>query len=259
MRRPHFLGALLAEQAAVAVRELAAVQLQLYPLGHVGGAGIDGAGRAGVVEYFEGDDLQFALQTRMRKSYVVAGLDVGVGDVGMGHAQRCKNSLANVVVPGGAGHGGDDLSGGHIEKIVVGVVAAETGGGLHEAQLVDDFFARVSRVRPEQQIAFAESHAAAMREQIADGHFVRDIRVVHHEAGEALVDGIVPGELAFIDQCGERGGSECFGVGADAEQGEFVDRRGIAEFAHAVSFGDDDLAVFHDGDGHAGDVEGFHG
>jgi hypothetical protein len=88
---------------------------------------------------------------------------------------------------------------------------------------------------------------------------VRDIGVVHNEAGQSLVDGIVPGELAFIDQRGQRGGCESLSVRTDAEQREFVDWRGIAEFAHSITFGDDDLAVFHDRYRHAGDVESFHG
>jgi len=36
-------------------------------------------------------------------------------------------------------------------------MAAEAGRGLHEAQLVNDFVARVGRLRPEQQIAFAQA------------------------------------------------------------------------------------------------------
>ncbi len=45
------------------------------------------------------------------------------------------------------------LSGSHVKQIVIGVVAAEAGGRLHEAELVDDFFARISRVRPEEEVA----------------------------------------------------------------------------------------------------------
>ncbi len=120
------------------------------------------------------------------------------------------------------------------------------------------FLTRIGRVWPEQEIAFAQAHAAAVREQVADGHLVGDVWVVHDEAGETLVDGIVPGELTFIDQRGERGSRECFRVRADAEHGEFIDGGRIAQFADAVAFGDEDLAVFHDGNGHAGDVESLH-
>lgn len=204
------------------------------------------------------DHLQFAVDTRVRKSDVITGLDSGVGDIGVVHAERPEDALANVLVPGDAGDGGDDLAGRHVEKVVVSILAPKTGGRLHEAQLVDDFFAGVGRVRPEKKIAFPESQAAAMGEQIADGHLVGDIRIVHDEAGEMLIGGIIPGELAFVNKRGERCGGEGFRVGADAEKSEFVDRSGISEFTNAVAFGHQNLAVFHNGDGHAGDIEGLH-
>ena len=235
------------------------VQLQLYPLGHVGRTGIDGAGGAGIVEHFKRDDLQFVFHAGMREGHIIRGLNVGVADIGVGHAERDEDALANVVIPRSAGHRWDDLPGGHVEKIVVGVMAAKTGRGFHEAQLVDNFVAIVGSVGPEEQIALAEPHAASMREQVADGHFVRDVGIVHDETGEALIDGIVPGKLAFVDQGGEGGGGEGFGVGADAEQGEFIDERAIPQFADSVAFGDQDLTVFYDGDGHAGNVKGLHG
>src|SRR5882762_7263964 len=96
-----------------------------------------------------------------------------------------------------------------------------------------------------------------MGEEIANGHFVGDVGVVHLEAGEALVDGIVPGDFVGVDEGGERGGGEGFGVGADAEEGVFVDGGGSAEFADAVAFGKDGLAVFDDGDRKAGNIESF--
>src|SRR6202140_5356312 len=140
---PHLFGALLAEQVASSVGELTAIQLQLYPLRHVCGTGINGACRPGVVEVFEGKNLQFALDARVRVGTILAGLDIGVGDVGVVHAERREDVLANIVIPGSAGHRGDDLSSSHVEQIVIGIVAAVTGGGLHETQPVDDFFARV--------------------------------------------------------------------------------------------------------------------
>ena len=114
-------------------------------------------------------------------------------------------------------------------------------------------------VRPEQQIPFAQPHPAAVGQKIANGHLMRNIRVVHHEAGKTLVHRIVPGELARIYQPSQSSGGECFCVRADAEHGVLVDRRGIAQLAHAVAFGEDDLAVFHNGNGHSRDLEGPHG
>src|ERR1051326_4526543 len=118
----------------------------------------------------------------MWKRVVVARFEFGIADIGMVHRQRSENVLANVIVPGSAGYGGNDLSGGHIKQIVVSVVAAETRLRLHKSQLVNHVLARIRSVRPEQKIALAQSHAAAMREQIADSHLVRDVGVVHDEA-----------------------------------------------------------------------------
>ena len=83
----------------------------------------------------ERNDLQLAIDARMREGIVVAGLEVGVRDVGVRHAERSEDALANVVVPGSAGDGGDDLSGRHVEQVVVGVVAAEAGGGFMKRSL----------------------------------------------------------------------------------------------------------------------------
>jgi len=80
---------------ALAVRELAAIQLQLYPLGHVGGAGIDGAGGAGVVEQFEMDDLQFALHARMGKATLSLGLILALVTLEWFMPSGVKNVLAN--------------------------------------------------------------------------------------------------------------------------------------------------------------------
>ena len=175
------------------------------------------------------------------------------------HAQRLKNVLADVIVPRCAGHGGNNLARRHVQQVVIGVVAAKAGRRLHEAQLVNDLVASVGRVRPEQQVAFAQSHAAAVSEEIADGHLVRDVRVIHHETGKPLIDRIVPRELARIHQPGQSGGSECLGIRPNPKHGVFVYRSRITQLAHAVPFRDDDLAVFDDGHSHPGDVERLHG
>jgi len=113
-------------------------------------------------------------------------------------------------------------------------------------------------MRPEQQIALAQSHAAAMGQQIADGHLMRDVRVVHHEAGKALVDRIVPGELARIYQTRQRGGGERFRVGSDREHGLRIHRRRVTQLADTVAFCEHDLSVFHDGHCHPRNIEGVH-
>src|SRR5882757_1776806 len=108
----------------------------------------------------------------MRESVIVARFEGCVAEIGGGHAEGQQDFFANVVFPSFTGDGGNDLAGGDVHEIVVSVVTAEAGGGLHEAKAIDDVFAREGGVRPEEEIAFAESHAAAMGEEIADGHFV---------------------------------------------------------------------------------------
>src|SRR5712664_4139021 len=134
----------------------------------------------------------------MREGVIVAGLEDGIAEISGVHAEGKKNCFADVVFPGFAGDRRNDLTGGDVQEIVVGEAAAKAGSRLHEAQAVDDVVASEGGVRPEEEIAFAESHAAAMREEIANSHFVGDIRVVHLKAREALVDGIVPGDFSSV-------------------------------------------------------------
>ena len=70
-----------------------------------------------------------------------------------------------------------------------------------------------------------------------------------------LGDGVVPADLAFIHQHGERGAGERLGVGRDAEKRLRGDRRCLALLAHAVSLGQHDAAVLDDGHRDAGDIE----
>ena len=240
------------------IHVLPAIQLQLYPLGHVRCAGIDSACWSGIVQIFERDHLQLSIHARMRGSVVAAGLVPGRTQVGMVHPERGKDALPDVVIPSRGGHCGNDLAGCHVEQVVVSIVAAETGLRFHEAQLVDDVFPAVGGMWPEQEIAFAQAHATAVGQQIADGHLVRNVGIVHDESRKPLVDRIVPGELAFIYEGGECGGGEGFGVRTDPESGEFVDRSGVTQFAHAISLSHEGLAIFHNCDRHPGNVERLH-
>src|ERR1022692_1900284 len=102
------------------------------------------------------------------------------------HGQRRKDMPANIVIPRYSGDSRNDLTGCHVEQIVVGVMAAETRRRLHATQLVNNFVASVGRVRPKEQISFAQTHATAVSQQIADGHLMRDVWVIHHESRKAL-------------------------------------------------------------------------
>jgi hypothetical protein len=94
-----------------------------------------------------------------------------------------------------------------------------------------------------------------VRQQVADGHLAGDVGVVQLEGGHVLRHRVVPADLAFVHQHGERGGGERLGVGRDAEKRLGGDRRRLALLAHAVALGQYDLAVLDDGHRDAGDIE----
>ena len=71
-------------------------------------------------------------------------------------------------------------------------MAAKAGLRFHEPQLVNDVVAGVRGMRPEQQISLAQSHATAMREQVADRHLVRNIGIVHDKTRKPLINAVVP-------------------------------------------------------------------
>ena len=164
------------------------------------------------------------------------------GDIGerVGHAERREDALADEIVPTLAGDRGNQLAGRDVEQVVVGIGAAETGGGLDEAQALDDLVAAQVAGREEHQVSRAQAESAAVRQQVADGHLARDVGVVQLEAGHVLRHRVVPADLAFIHQHGERGGGERLGVGRDAEQRLRGDRRRLTLLAHAVPFGQHD-------------------
>ena len=98
-----------------------------------------------------------------------------------------------------------------------------------------------------------------MREQVANRHVRREVRIGELEFGQMLDDRIVPFELAVINERGQAGGGERFGAGGDGEAGVGRDLAVRAELADAVAAGEDDFAVFDDGQGHAGGFPAVHG
>jgi hypothetical protein len=96
-----------------------------------------------------------------------------------------------------------------------------------------------------------------MAEEIADGDFAGDVRVSQLELGKVLLDGVVPGKFALIDEDGDGSGGEGFRVGGDAEEGVGIDGFGAGETADAIALGVHQLAVLDNGDGDAGHLEAF--
>ena len=67
--------------------------------------------------------------------------------------------------------------------------------------------------------------------------------------------GIVPGELAVLDEQSQGGGGEGLGVGCDGEERIRVDGCGRALPLHPVALGQHHPAVLDHGHGDAGDLE----
>lgn len=166
-----------------------------HPFRHIGNAGIDGARGRDVIDLRGWDRLQLAFHFRVGSREIIAGMKVGNAGGAVRHTHGCKDSLPDEILPLLSGDCGNYLAGHHIEQIVVGVLAAKAGLRLDVAELGDDIVARVIGWREEKQVARSESESAAMRQQIADGHLMRYIRVVHLEAGQTVHHAIVPGEF----------------------------------------------------------------
>ena len=174
------------------------------------------------------------------------------------HAHFFQDALGDEILPRQAGHGLDDLARDEVEDVVVGVGAAERRRRLDVPEAARDVSTVVGRLRPPEQVPGAEAEPAAVDEEVADAELAGDVGIVHHEPGQVVDDGRVPGDLAFLDEQAEGRRREDLGVGGDAEEGPRVDRGGIAQLPDAVALGQDDAAVLDDGQREAGDFEGLH-
>jgi hypothetical protein len=95
-------------------------------------------------------------------------------------------------------------------------------------------------------------------QQVADRELARHVRVVEPEVRQVVDDLVIPVDLALVDEQREGRRRERLRVRRDAKEGIGVDLAGLAQFAHAVAAGKDDLAVLDDAHRHAGHVVGCH-
>ena len=96
--------------------------------------------------------------------------------------------------------------------------------------------------------------ARAMGQEVANGDFPGDERIVESEFLQVVRDGIVPIELTFVNEHADERSGERFGGRADGENGLGRDRRFVLQVRQAKTTNEDDLIVFHHGNRHAGDV-----
>ena len=258
LRRPHLGARFLAEQPP-ALGQSPLRELDLQPAREIVGA--DGEQPRGcrsrreivvlVEEFQRPDSAHGPAGAPVRRRAVRRGEPMRLVAGRVEHAGRLEDVLADVVLVRLAAHQVDHVTRDDIKNVVVRVAAAEAGRGLDESQALDDFGARQRAARDDQQIARAETQAAAMHEQIAHRHLAGDPRVVHLKAGNEVRDAIVPLELAGVDERCERGGGHRLAGRAGHEDGVAIDLLGAAEFAHAESARERDLAILDDRDRHA--------
>ena len=175
-----------------------------------------------------------------------------------GHAQRAQDALGDELLPGFSAHRLDQLPGRQVQHVVIGIGAAEGGGGPDEAQALDDFLARVRGWRPPEEVAGSQPEPAAVHEQIAHGQLAGDERVPHAEAGHIVHDRRVPGEASLLHQQAEGGGREQLRVGGDDEQRSRVRFLRAAQPFQAEAASQNHPAVLDHGQRDAGDFENLH-
>lgn len=108
-----------------------------------------------------------------------------------------------------------------------------------------DLGARPVRVRPEQQVARAQTESRPVAERVPHRDPLADHRVRQGEAGQIVAHGRVPFHLALVDQHGHRRGGDVLGVRGDGEQAVFVHPRRLALFSHAIAPGQQRPAIGH--------------
>src|SRR6185369_11820327 len=140
LSRPHLSAPALAEQPA-AFPDLSAIQLSYQPFRHLGNARIDCTRGSDVFEGHWCDRLQASLYLDVRSCGILACQERGCGCVAGRHAQRIEYSFLDDIFPALAGYRGDDLSGDHIQHVVIGVPATEASCRFNISEPSYDFFA----------------------------------------------------------------------------------------------------------------------
>ncbi len=235
--------------------EPARVELDHHPLREIRDICVDAAGRSRGIDGINRHDLNASIG-----SPAVWGSGVRTDGHGfntgfcLGHTERVENLMLDKVFPTLACDCGEDLTGGDVHHIVIGVRGTKPRDELGGANAAYDLVTRIVRVKPE-QVTGTETEAAAVCQHVADREFARDIRIRKRKIRDELRHAIVPLQLSLVHQDREACGGKCFGIRGDLEKRVRVDRCGIAEPLDTIAFGEDDLTVLHNGDGQTRCIE----
>ncbi len=137
----------------------------------------------------------------------------------------------------------------------------EAGGPGHRVRVLEQLAELARRLhRPEGRERLVGRHAPELEDplevlprqagagadELPDEHLLRRFGVAQLERGQEARDRRVPGQLALGDEAREQQRGERLGVGRDHEERVAVDLRRLAELAHAVAPGEDELSVLDD-------------
>ena len=162
------------------VEQLAAVplslrQLEADPLRHVVHARVDRAGGGDVVDVPIGNAPHRPVALEMRLRHVGHGSQLAHRRPRRAHPERGEEARLHCVVPAAPVHRRDHLPRGEEHLVLVLPRRTEGGAGLAIAQAPQDLLARVRRPVPD---GVGRRQPAAVRDQVADGEFARDVGIV---------------------------------------------------------------------------------
>ena len=235
--------------------ELAVIEMDDGPMGHLVDGGVDGAGGADDRDVAEGDLLEALLLGAVGEGEIGVLLRFEDREIRPLHAQRLEDERADGVLPLLARQLFDQVAGGQVHQVVVLPLLAEVGRGLEIRQAPDELLAGdLLVVVPEEVMA---GKARDVHDEVPDGQALPGALVVQLEPGDVVADRLVPFDLALVDELAEGEDREGLGGGADGEDGIRRDRELLLDVLEAEAPGVGDLVVLDDDHADAGDLEGL--
>jgi hypothetical protein len=234
----------------LAAAELAVIEVHRHPLRHILDARVDRARWTDRRDGAEGDLLSLLVAFVIGLGEVVRLLRVEDRKVRARHPERVEDALSHVVLPALSRDVLGEVSGGQEHQVVVLPLRAERFVRLEVRKALDDLPARDPEVVVPEQIVAGQSRTVC--DEVARRDHVRRRLIVHAEARKEGADGLVPVELALVDERAEDEGRESLRAGSDREERLRGDGKLPLHVAHAETLRVDDLAAFDHRDRESG-------